>query len=90
MTKQDMVSFISESTGLKQDDVYVVTQNVMRYIKMCIEHGDDVYLRGFGTFMRKKRKAKKARDIKANKSVDVPEHYVPFFKPSKKFKEVLK
>lgn len=90
MTKKDIVDFVSDVTGVKKEDVHSVVQHVMLYIIMCIKLGDDVYLRGFGTFMRKKRKAKKARNIKTNTAVDVPEHYIPYFKPSKKFKEVLK
>lgn len=90
MTKRDIIDAISETTGMNKNDIHAVLQYTMCCIVDSVEQGDEVYLRGFGTFMRKKRKAKTARDLKANKAIEVPEHDIPYFRPSKKFKEVLR
>jgi DNA-binding protein HU-beta len=47
--------------------------------------GKNIYLRGFGSFIVKKRKTKVARNISAGTQVIIPEHYIPFFKPCKRF-----
>lgn len=86
MQKLDLVNQITKQTGIPKVDVLVVLEKVMQNIKTTVTAGEGVYLRGFGTFAPKKRAAKIARNIKAGKSLPLPEHYIPSFRPSKEFK----
>ncbi|MCU7692941.1 HU family DNA-binding protein [Haoranjiania flava] len=94
MRKSDLVNNISEKTGIPKVDVLVTIENLFKEIKENLANGENVYVRGFGSFITKKRAAKIGRNIKRNVAVEIPEHYIPAFKPSKEFvadvKEKLK
>lgn len=89
MTKADIVNEISRSTGIDRASVLAVVENFMETVKDSLAHGDNVYLRGFGSFIIKTRAEKIARNITKNESVVVPEHKIPAFKPSNAFREML-
>lgn len=90
MTKAEVVNEISRSTGLDKDSVLQTVEQLMVVIKDSLANGENVYLRGFGTFAIKKRAEKTARNITKGETVIVPEHNIPFFKPSPDFKDMLK
>jgi DNA-binding protein HU-beta len=85
-----IVNEISQKTGIEKYVVQVTVEQFMKTIKNALTQGESVYLREFGTFQVKKRKAKLARNIKKNTFLVVPSHYVPHFKPSKIFMERVK
>ncbi|MBO4805078.1 MAG: integration host factor subunit beta [Paludibacteraceae bacterium] len=87
MTKAELTSKVAKSTGLDPQDVLQVIEGIMETIKGSLAKGDNVYLRGFGTFQLKKRAEKTARNISKNTAVIVPEHNIPFFKPCEEFKD---
>ena len=89
MTKAEIVAEISRQTGVEKDKALKVVEALMVTIKDQIANGEDIFLRGFGTFTTKIRAAKVGRLIKENKSVVVPEHKIPYFKPYEDFKEML-
>ncbi len=89
MTKAEIVAEISRQTGVEKDKALKVVEALMVTIKDQIANGEDIFLRGFGTFTTKIRAAKVGRLIKENKSVVVPEHKIPYFKPCEDFKEML-
>ncbi|MGM0498524.1 MAG: HU family DNA-binding protein, partial [Bacteroidota bacterium] len=72
-------------TGLEKKTIQEVIETFMETVKESLIGNENVYLRGFGSFMVKKRAPKKARDIGKNKEIVLPEHYIPAFRPSKKF-----
>lgn len=90
MTKAEIVNEISRSTGLEKAAVLLVVEKFMEQVKESMVNGDNIYLRGFGSFIVKTRKAKTARNISKNTTIMIPEHRVPAFKPSKKFLEEIK
>lgn len=90
MTKADVVAEISSKTGLEKVDVQEVLESFFQVIKSSMSDGKNVYFRGFGSFVVKKRARKVARDIAKNTSLVIPPHYVPTFKPSKSFNERVK
>ena len=85
MTKADLVVDISEKTGIEKIAVQATIESFMKSIIDTMENGENVYLRGFGTFVVKKRAEKTGRNISKNTTLIIPEHYVPQFKPSKSF-----
>ena len=85
MTKAELVSIISDKTGIEKVTTLSVIESVMNEIKNSIESNESVYLRGFGTFKAKKRAKKTGRNIKKNTTIIIPEHYIPAFKPAKEF-----
>ena len=85
MRKADMVSKITEITGIPKVDVLVTLETFFKEVKNALTSDDAVYIRGFGSFIVKKRAAKVGRNIKKNISVDIPEHFIPAFKPAKEF-----
>ncbi|MDE6586782.1 MAG: integration host factor subunit beta [Paramuribaculum sp.] len=89
MTKADIVKEISKSTKIDKANVLTVVEKLMWVIKDCMAHGENVYLRGFGTFEIKTRAEKTARNISKNTVVIVPEHKIPHFKPAPVFKEMV-
>ena len=89
MTKAEIVSQICGETGIESKKVLAVVEALMVSIKDAVANDEEVYLRGFGTFTTKTRKEKIGRLIKENKSVVVPEHKIPFFKPADVFKDLL-
>ena len=90
MTKADIVNEISRRTGLEKAAVLTTFENFMQIVKENMTEGENVYLRGFGSFILKTRKKKTARNISKNISIEIPEHQIPAFKPSKVFLEAVK
>ncbi len=86
MTKQELVSAAAQQTGVERATVSAVVEAFMEQVRDSLTNGENVYLRGFGTFYRKHRAEKKARNITKNTTIVVPAHDVPAFKPSKSFK----
>ena len=86
MTKADIINTIAMNTGLQKKDVAVVVESFMETIKnSLLENKENVYLRGFGSFIVKKRAQKTARNISKNTTLIIPEHNIPAFKPAKTF-----
>lgn len=90
MRKSDLVAAISEKTGVPKVDVLVTLESFFSEVKDTLSSGENVYVRGFGSFVIKKRAKKVGRHIKQGKSVVIPEHYVPSFKPAKIFVDHVK
>ncbi|TWP26733.1 integration host factor subunit beta [Apibacter muscae] len=90
MTKADIVNSISNKIGLEKSEIQKVVEVFMDDIKTAMAKGDNVYLRGFGTFLIKKRAAKTGRNISKNTAIKIPAHNVPAFKPSKSFVDNIK
>jgi len=90
MRKADLVSEIADKTGVQKVDVLVTLESFFQEVKASLASGENVYIRGFGSFVIKKRAKKIGRDIKKNKPIEIPEHYIPSFKPSKVFVDMVK
>ncbi|PQL91053.1 HU family DNA-binding protein [Apibacter adventoris] len=90
MTKADIVNSISGKLGLEKTEIQRVVEVFMDEVKTAMTKGENVYLRGFGTFLIKKRAAKTGRNISKNTTIKIPAHNVPAFKPSKSFVEGVK
>lgn len=90
MTKADIVSEIAKSTGVDKTTVASVIEGFMESVKSTMTNGDNVYLRGFGTFLIKERAEKTARNISKNTTIIIPAHNIPAFKPSKEFISAVK
>ena len=85
MTKADLISEITDKTGVEKIAVQATVESLMTTIIDAMESGENVYLRGFGSFVIKKRAEKTGRDISKNTTLIIPEHFVPTFKPAKTF-----
>ena len=85
MTKADLVSNISEQLGIDKADVQATVEKFMKEIKVSLEKNENVYLRGFGSFIIKKRAEKTGRNISKNITVKIHAQNIPSFKPSKIF-----
>ena len=90
MRKADLVAIISEQTGVPKVDVLVTLEMFFKEVKSSLSTGENVYVRGFGSFVIKKRAKKIGRHIKKNEAIEIPEHYIPSFKPAKVFVEQVK
>ncbi len=90
MRKAELVNLISEKTGVPKVDVLVSMETFFNEIKDTLSSGENVYIRGFGSFIIKKRAKKIGRHIKKNVSLEIPEHFIPAFKPAKLFVEQVK
>lgn len=90
MTKAEIVKEISLKTGIEKKIVMQVVEGMMETIKSSMTNGEDVFLRGFGSFIIKHRAEKTARNISKNTTMIVPAHNIPAFKPAKEFVEKLK
>lgn len=90
MTKAEVISEISEKTGIPKEDVSVTVEAFFSIIKNSMADGNNIYVRGFGSFVNKKRKKKIARNISKNTAIVIDEHFIPSFKPSKVFIEKIK
>ena len=88
MTKADIVSEIAKSTGVEK--VQAIVEAFMESIKTSLTQKNNVYLRGFGSFIVKKRAKKVARNISKNTTITIPEHNIPAFKPAKSFAAKVK
>lgn len=85
MTKDELANEIARKTGVNKFEVIKTIESLMDTIKSNMIKNQNIYLRGFGTFVVKKRAKKTARNISKNTTVIIPEHFVPVFKPSKEF-----
>ncbi len=90
MTKAEIVANISDKSGIEKADVLRVVEDLMKEIKGSLENGNNVYLRGFGSFTVKKRAEKTGRNISKNTTIKIPAHNIPAFKPAKVFVEGVK
>ncbi|MCR5819775.1 MAG: integration host factor subunit beta [Bacteroidaceae bacterium] len=90
MTKADLVGEIARATGVDRTTTLTVIEAFMDQIKISLAKDDNVYLRGFGSFILKKRAQKTARNITQNTTLIIPEHKIPSFKPAKVFFEAVK
>lgn len=90
MRKADLVATISEKTGVPKVDVLVTLETFFKEVKSSLKEGENVYVRGFGSFIVKKRAKKIGRHIKKNVAIEIPEHYIPAFKPAKIFVDQVK
>jgi|TARA_B110000238_G_C15768022_1_gene286300 DNA-binding protein HU-beta len=90
MTKAEIVLKISKNLGLEKSEVLATVENLMKEIKGSLNNGENVYLRGFGSFIVKKRAEKTGRNISKNITIRIPEHHIPAFKPAKVFTQAVK
>ncbi len=90
MRKADVVSSIAEKTGIPKVDILVALETFFKEVKSSLIEGEPVYVRGFGSFILKKRAAKIGRNIKKGVSVQIPEHFIPAFKPAREFMLAVK
>ena len=85
MTKAEIVADIANKTGIEKVAVQATVEAFMESIKGSLTEGENVYLRGFGSFTVKKRAQKTGRNISKNTTIIIPEHFIPSFKPAKTF-----
>jgi DNA-binding protein HU-beta len=85
MTKADIVNEIAKSTGVEKVMVQTIVEAFMENVRNSLIENENVYLRGFGSFIIKKRATKVARNISKNTTITIPEHNIPAFKPAKSF-----
>lgn len=90
MTKADIVTEVAEKTGIEKVQVQATVEAMMESIKNSLTKGDNVYLRGFGSFIVKKRAEKTGRNISRNTTIIIPAHNIPSFKPAKTFVNQVK
>ena len=90
MTKADIVSEIAKSTGVEKVQVQAIVEAFMESIKTSLTNKNNVYLRGFGSFIVKKRAKKVARNISKNNTITIPAHNIPAFKPAQSFAAKVK
>ena len=90
MTKADIVNEISKNAGIEKAAVVATIEGFMDIVKDSLAKGENVYLRGFGSFIVKKRAQKTARNISKNTTIIIPEHNIPAFKPAQVFMETMK
>jgi DNA-binding protein HU-beta len=90
MTKAEIISEIANKTGIEKLDVQETVEAFFKVVKNSMAEGENVYVRGFGSFIVKKRAKKTARNISKNTAIIIPEHYIPSFKPAKIFIEKVK
>lgn len=90
MTKAEIVQIISDKTGIERKMALNVVEAFMESVKGSLENGEEVFLRGFGSFVIKHRAEKTARNIGKNVTMIVPAHNIPSFKPAKEFMEMVK
>ena len=90
MTKADIVNEIAKNTGIDKTSVLATVESFMEVVKESLSDNENVYLRGFGSFIVKKRAQKTARNISKNTTIIIPEHNIPAFKPAKTFANQVK
>ena len=90
MTKAEIITDIAEKTGIEKVVVQASVEAFMKSVKNSMVNGKNVYLRGFGSFIVKKRAEKTGRNISKNTTVIIPAHYIPSFKPAKTFAAKVK
>lgn len=90
VTKADVINQIAEKTGIDKADVSASVEAFFNIVKSNMAGGHNIYVRGFGSFINKKRKKKIARNISRNTAIVIEEHYIPSFKPAKIFINKIK
>jgi len=90
MRKADLINKIAEKTNIPKVDVLVTLESMFKEIKTTLAKGENIYIRGFGSFITKKRAAKIGRNIKRNTAVQIPAHFIPAFKPAKESMQDVK
>jgi DNA-binding protein HU-beta len=90
MRKAEMVDLIAERTGIPKVDIIVILESYFKEVKTSLTEGEPIFVRGFGSFIIKKRKAKIGRNILKGVVVPIPEHFIPAFKPAREFKQEVK
>lgn len=90
MTKAEIVREIAEKTGVEKQVVLQVVEGMMESIRNSMINSEEVFLRGFGSFIIKRRAKKVARNISKNTTIVIPAHNIPVFKPAKSFLEKIK
>ena len=90
MTKADIVNEIAKKTGVEKNQIQTIVEAFMEEVKESLVKEDNVYLRGFGSFIIKKRAEKVARNISKNTTITIPAHNIPAFKPAKSFVAKIK
>ena len=90
MTKADIVSEIAKQTGVEKNQIQSIVEAFMEQVKESLKKEENVYLRGFGSFIIKKRAEKVARNISKNTTITIPAHNIPAFKPAKSFASEIK
>ena len=89
MTKAELCKKISDQTGCDMQSVSAIVESLMVSVKGSLEKGENVYLRGFGSFILRRRAEKTARNISKNTTVIIPAHDIPAFKPAKEFTDLI-
>lgn len=90
MTKADIVNEIAKNTGIDKATVLTTVEAFMESVKGSLAKNENVYLRGFGSFVVKQRAEKTARNISKNTTIIIPAHNIPSFKPAKTFAGLVK
>lgn len=90
MTKADIVAQVSDKTGIEKAQVLATVEAYMEAVKDALSEGENVYFRGFGSFIVKKRAEKTGRNISKNTTIIIPAHNIPAFKPAKTFVSQVK
>ncbi|MFI5221489.1 MAG: HU family DNA-binding protein [Bacteroidia bacterium] len=90
MTKAEIIAEISTRTGIEKMQVQEAVESFFKVVRNSMVEGKNVYFRGFGSFVIKKRAKKIARNISKNTAMVIDEHYIPSFKPAKTFVEKIK
>ncbi|PWJ44893.1 HU family DNA-binding protein [Sediminitomix flava] len=90
MTKAEVITEIANQTGIDKAEVTRTVETFFKVVKNRMADGENIYVRGFGSFVNKKRASKIGRDISKNKAIKIDAHYIPSFKPSKAFVEKVK
>lgn len=90
MTKADVVNEVAKNTGIDKAAVLATIESFMDVVKDSLSKGENIYLRGFGSFIVKQRAEKTARNISKNTTIIIPAHNIPAFKPAKTFVNAVK
>jgi DNA-binding protein HU-beta len=90
MIKAEIIQNIANKTGIEKPTVTVIVESLMVTMKQSMIDGNNIYLRGFGTFILKKRAEKKGRNISKGTTVQIPAHVIPVFRPSEEFENQVK
>lgn len=90
MTKAEIVADIAQKTGIEKVAIQAAVEEFMTVVKDSLAEGENVYLRGFGSFIVKKRAEKTGRNISKNQTILIPAHNIPAFKPAKTFMNDVK
>lgn len=90
MTKAEVITEIAKKTGIEKADVSGTVEAFLKVVRNSLVSGENVYIRGFGSFILKKKAEKVARNISREESIVIPAHYAPSFKPSKRFIKAVK